>query len=92
VRLRLTRGAERDLDDTFDYISADNPQAAQGLVQRLRQAISVLSRSPYVGRRGKVADTRELVIARTKYIAVYRVLADEVIVIRVLHGSRQWPE
>jgi len=41
-----------------------------------------------------VVNTRELVIARTPYVVAYTVdpQIDTVIILRVLHGARQWPE
>jgi len=38
-----------------------------------------------------VRGTRELVISQTPFIAVYRVLREEVLILRVLRGARRWP-
>ena len=76
----------------FDYIEADNPQAALSIDERIRAEVEVLAQFPELGRRGRVKDTRELVISNTPYIAVYRVMSDGVRILRVLHGARQWPE
>lgn len=46
---------------------------------------------PNMGRAGTVSGTRELVIKKTPYIAVYRVDENEIHILRVLHGSQQWP-
>jgi plasmid stabilization system protein ParE len=47
---------------------------------------------PRSGRSGRIAGTRELVISRTPYIAAYRIAGDTVRILRVLHGSRRWPD
>ncbi|ETW95415.1 MAG: hypothetical protein ETSY1_30775 [Candidatus Entotheonella factor] len=47
---------------------------------------------PHLGRVGRVADTRELVITDTPYIVPYMVSEDRIILLRVLHGAQQWPE
>jgi toxin ParE1/3/4 len=39
-----------------------------------------------------VEDTRELVIARTPYIAPYRIEGEVVRILRVIHGARIWPD
>jgi plasmid stabilization system protein ParE len=39
-----------------------------------------------------VAGTRELVIARTPYIAAYQVQSDRVFILRVLHAAQAWPK
>jgi len=54
-------------------------------------ALQRLGRFPESGRIGRVAGTRELVIVRTPYIAAYQVGSVAVLVLRILHGSQQWP-
>jgi toxin ParE1/3/4 len=44
-----------------------------------------------MGRSGRVADTRELVISRTPFIVVYRVTPTRIEILRVLHGAQAWP-
>jgi len=43
------------------------------------------------GRRGRVPRTRELVIQRTPYIAIYALRSDLVFILRIVHGAQQWP-
>jgi hypothetical protein len=45
-----------------------------------------------MGRVGRVPETRELVITGTPSIAAYRVAEDTMVILRVLHGARRWPE
>jgi toxin ParE1/3/4 len=45
-----------------------------------------------MGRPGRVARTRELVVTGTPYILPYRVTAGVLEVLRVLHASRKWPK
>jgi plasmid stabilization system protein ParE len=45
---------------------------------------------PNRGRPGRVQGTRELVLMRP-FLAVYEVHEEEVQVLRILHGARQWP-
>ncbi len=40
---------------------------------------------------GRQQGTRELVISRTPYIAVYRVIANRIEIIRILHNAQQRP-
>lgn len=47
---------------------------------------------PESGRPGRVAGTRELMVPRTPYIAVYVLTGDKNRILRVLHGARMWPE
>ncbi len=57
----------------------------------IREQSSVLEAYPFIGRSGRVAGTRELVVTRTPYIIAYRVSSEGVDVLRVLHGARKWP-
>jgi plasmid stabilization system protein ParE len=52
----------------------------------------MLRRFPAMGHDGRVIGTRELVVAGTPYIAVYRKGRTSVRVLRVLHGAQQWPK
>ncbi|WP_242518673.1 MULTISPECIES: type II toxin-antitoxin system RelE/ParE family toxin [Thiorhodovibrio] len=51
-----------------------------------------MTQNPSIGRLGRVRDTRELVISGTSYIVAYRVVGDLVLILRVLHGARRWPQ
>jgi toxin ParE1/3/4 len=39
-----------------------------------------------------MAGTRELVIAGTPFIVVYRVFGNSLRILSVIHGARRWPE
>lgn len=60
----------------------------------IRDGVALLGDYPGLGRPGRVAGTRELVIARAPYIIAYTVdpRIDAVIILRVPHGARLWPE
>lgn len=92
MRLEWSLLAQSDREAIFDYIEADNPRAAAAVDDRIRVQAERLAAFPESGRAGRVEGTRELVIDRTPYIAVYRVRRDAVQILRVLHGARIWPE
>ena len=67
--------------------------AAAGFAgQRIFEAVDSLILYPLLGRAGRVVGTRELVISRTPYIAVYRVRGQVVEVLAVQHTARVWPD
>ncbi len=86
--------AQADLDELFDYLIERDPRAALRIYEAIRDQVARLADHPGLGRPGRVLGTRELVIARTPYIAAYTVDQDlgAVVVLRVLHGARLWPE
>src|SRR5271155_398148 len=92
VRLEWTAFAQADRDGIFDYLEADSVEAAVTVDQRIRDEVKRLRQFPEMGRPGRVERTRELVIDRTPYIAAYRIVGDAVRILRILHGSRHWPD
>ena len=92
MRIKWLRAALRDLDEEAAYIAADDPKAAQFVVQRVLSAVALLAEQPALSRPGRVADTRELVISKTRCIVPYRVRGQTVEVLRVFHTSRQLPQ
>jgi toxin ParE1/3/4 len=75
----------------MDFIRRDNPLAAVTAGDAMAAQISTLAEQPDIGRPGRRAGTRELVISRTPFVAVYRVSGQRIEVLRLLHGSQQWP-
>ena len=84
--------AIRRLEDIRERIAADNLTAAIRMIERIRAVVTRLAGSPALGRPGRVAGTRELVIPRTPYIVPYRVNGDVVQIITILHGAQRWPD
>jgi toxin ParE1/3/4 len=92
MRVRWLRTALRNLDEEALYIAADDPATARLIVRRVLEAVAQLADQPGLGRPGRVPNTRELVVARTRYIVPYRVKRDAVEVLRVFHTSRRLPK
>jgi toxin ParE1/3/4 len=80
-----------DRDAQIDYIAADSPKAAIEQGDRIESQVETLATYPEMGREGRVAGTRELVVTRTPFVVVYRVRAERIEILRVLHGARMWP-
>jgi len=91
VHVKWLRTALASLEAEAEYIARDNPAAAGHVVDLIVKAVNQLTDSPAIGRPGRVAGTRELVIPGTPYIVPYRVRAGYVEVLRIFHGSRRWP-
>ena len=91
MRVRWLKVALANLDAEAEYIAEDNPAAAGRVVERILRAVDLLKKNPAMGRAGRVAGTRELVVAETPYIIPYRVRGDAVEILRVFHAARKWP-
>ena len=61
------RQAERDLEHLFDFVLRHDPGAAHRLCNRIERRVAQLQDHPFMGRQGRVAGTRELVVAGTAY-------------------------
>jgi toxin ParE1/3/4 len=73
-----------------DYISDDNPEAAQQLKDDIEAKVAKLAEHPKFYRPGRVAGTREMIVRRN-YVVVYAEDARAVSILRVLHAAQQWP-
>jgi toxin ParE1/3/4 len=63
MQVRWTPFAAKDLQGITRHIRKDNPSAARSVAEALFNAANSLDLFPLRGRPGKIADTRELVIA-----------------------------
>lgn len=82
--------ARADLLAIIDYISDDNPDAAQALKDEIESKVSLLQTHPMAFRQGRVAGTREWVV-RSNHVVVYLVDAQTITILRILHAAQQWP-
>lgn len=74
------------------YIARDNPKAASRIAGHLLDAVERLADLPNLGRPGRVAGTRELVVPGIPYVIPYRLRGDRLEVIAVLHARQKWPK
>ena len=90
MTVRWTPTALHDLEALAEYIAADAPGAAADMVAKILSGIEALRRQPQMGRKGRVAGTRELVIR--PYIVAYRPTRDTIDLLAIIHGTRRWPD
>jgi len=74
------------------YIARDNPKAANRVATALLNAVELLAELPNLGRPGRVAGTREMVVPGTPYVIPYRIRGDRLEVIAVFQGRQKWPK
>jgi toxin ParE1/3/4 len=82
----------RDLAAVRRFIEKDKPGAARQMVERIISSVEILLTYPVMGRPGRVAHKRELVVTGTPYIVPYRVKGQSVEILRILHGAMKWPK
>ncbi len=72
------------------HIARQQPAAATRVAGRVLATAELLLLYPDLGRTGRVPGTRELAVAQTPYLLIYRHQGDAVAIIRVLHGAQDW--
>lgn len=87
----LSAAAESDLESIGDYIAQDNPARALTFIRNLRAQCEALAdfpnRFPLVPRYERMGVHRRMF---GNYAIFYRVEADRVMVLNVLHGARDY--
>jgi toxin ParE1/3/4 len=91
MKIVWSRRAIRHLIKLRDYIAQDNPDAAADIAARVLDAVEHPATFPSLGRTGRVAGTRELVVPETAYIIPYRIRGNRVELIAIFHGRQLWP-
>jgi len=90
VRVVWTSEARQDRADIWDFIAADNPNAAGRMDQLFSDAAATLATLPSRGRHGQIAGTRELV-PHENYRLVYEIEDEKVWVLAIVHTAWLWP-
>jgi toxin ParE1/3/4 len=84
--------AKAQLLQIDEYLSERNPDAADSIANRIYSLIGTLEDFPLVGRSGRVAGTRELMVSATNYIVVYRLVDQAIHILAMMHGAQRWPQ
>ncbi|MBV9828108.1 MAG: type II toxin-antitoxin system RelE/ParE family toxin [Alphaproteobacteria bacterium] len=88
MRVVWTEPALDGITNAYDYIFTFNPLAAAHMAEALFAAGDSLVNFPHRGRPVRGTGMRELVSV-SPYIIRYRVIGDEVVILRVRHSARR---
>jgi toxin ParE1/3/4 len=87
-----TRQALADITAVDAWLRQRDVGAADRMIARVLALVTgPLIQHPFMGRPGRVATTRELVVHRT-YILVYRVAGDRIDILAFRRTAQLWPE
>lgn len=87
MRLKWSRSALVDLQAILEHIAQDTPQA-RALAAGFRQTAEHLTAHPFIGRRGELEGTRELMLHRN-YLLTYRVSSEAVEILQIWHVAQK---
>ena len=93
--VRWSSDALADLTDQLAYIASENPSAARRVADALDRTALALGDMP-TGRAGRVTGTYEKSVTGLPYVIAYALMlqggVEAVVIVRVIHTSRDWPE
>lgn len=81
--------AKRDISAIFDYLVERSPTGARTVLSRIEQRVVSLRLNPLLGPAVVEVDARMLAVTRTNYAVYYRIVQQEIVVLRVLHGAQE---
>jgi plasmid stabilization system protein ParE len=88
----LSKDAELDLDEIWEYIAADDIEAADRWVAKLFDALRAIGKTPAIGhRRGDLTSLPVLFWPVGAYLVIYRAELRPVEIVAVTQGSRDIP-
>ena len=91
-RYVLSRGADRDLDDLWDYVAADNVDAADRLIQKLMDVFEALAQHSGMGhKREDLTDYLVLFWPVGNYLVIYQAEQRPIRIVAIVHGNRDIP-
>ena len=83
--------ATNDVEEIDDFISADNLTAAGRLLDEIQTSCESLGRHPRLGvARDDIMWGIRLIVVRQTYVVFYRVRDEDIEIVRVVHGRRDF--
>jgi len=93
MRIHWTQNAVEHLVNIYEHIALNSPTYAKGMVDKITRRSEQIADQPLSGRKVpeyQSDDIRELI--EKPYRIVYRIKADQIDVVAVIHGARLLPE
>ena len=91
MRINWSKRAIADLKGIADYIEKDDADAAERVAARIFDRVMSFNTMADRSKPGRLPGTRESFLVPWPYFIVYRIVGDEVRVLRIRHTARRWP-
>lgn len=92
---KFTELADQDLQDISYHIALDNEKAAQRVYKSILDTCAMVADIPNMGRRPMYVEDQSILFVAVRefnrYLIFYRKHNDGVLILRVIHGSRDLP-
>ncbi len=73
----------------LEYVARSGLQLALNQLTEIEKQTARLLRHPHLGRPGKTKGTRDLTINRTFFVVTYRIIGENIQVLRFRHASQK---
>lgn len=83
--IRWSETAAADLENIYEFIARDRPDAALNAVEKLIEVVERLETFPQMGRAAELG-TREIVTS--PFLIIYRIVGEVINIEAVFHGRR----
>lgn len=93
-KVKILPLAREDIREIYLYIALGNPTSALTMINKITDTLDTLAQFPLIGKTvpdNELAKQEFRMLIIHSYIAFYRIINDEVVVYRVLYGSRDYP-
>ena len=94
MKLSIRLAALDDMSDAFEWYEEQRPELGEEFLLAVDEAIARIQEHP-MRFRVLLRDTRQALLKRFPYRLLYRILADEIVVVACFHASRsprRWEE
>ncbi|SHE22514.1 type II toxin-antitoxin system RelE/ParE family toxin [methanotrophic endosymbiont of Bathymodiolus puteoserpentis (Logatchev)] len=91
MKVVLLPFAKEDLLEIKYYLSKESPQATKIVGQKIKKSLSLLSENPYIGTIKEDGDILEWHIPGIPYTLPYRIINNQIQVLRVFHEAQNKP-
>jgi len=95
IKIKYTPVAIDDMDEIFSYISKENADAAELMLEKISAKVNRLSKFPNMG--SVLSDEEYTLIQQgyrfiiaQPYMIFYRIIKNTIIISRILHGRRDY--
>ena len=91
MNIVLSPSAKEDLKEIRQYIAKENPTASKTVAKRIKDTLLLLSGQPYIGHVTDDDDVLEWHIPGLPYTLPYRIMDNEIQILRIFHESQNKP-
>ena len=87
-RIRIAEGAGNDLEEIWEYVAQENPDAARKLIKEITNKFKFLRDHPQIGREQNTLLGTLRSFPVKNYIILYQPHDDGIEILRILHAAR----